>query len=111
MIGLAAFIQIWVGCSSVPQVVSAGPDTFIVSNSGGIYTQNSGPIREEVFRIANQYCTERGLVMVPINVDERPYVLGRNTASITLTFRALKPADAKNTKFEPRSVQKANSYQ
>ena len=88
-----------IGCAS-PQVVSAGPDTYIVADSGGIYTQNSGPIRAEVFRIANQFCETNGLVMLPIAVDERPYVLGHNTASVKLTFRAVSPKDAKNWKEE-----------
>jgi hypothetical protein len=78
----------------LPEVVSAGKDTFIVSHSGGIYTQNSGPIRADVFRAANEYCARKGLVMVPIAVDERPYVLGRNTASVRLTFLAVSAAEA-----------------
>lgn len=57
---------IWVlffmgGCASVPEVASAGKDTYIVSRSGGIYTQDSGPIRADVFRAANDYCAQRSL--------------------------------------------------
>src|SRR5688572_4420327 len=82
------------GCANMPEVVPAGKDTFIVSHSGGIYTQNSGPIRADVFRAANDHCKQRGLVMVPVAVEERPYVLGRNTASVKLTFRALSQREA-----------------
>lgn len=34
--------------------------------------------------------------MIPIAVDERPYVLGKNTASVKLTFRAVSPSEAES---------------
>lgn len=75
-------------CSSMnPRVISAGPGQYIVGSSGGIYTQNIAPIRERVYTAANQYCASNHMVMIPVKVDERPYVLGHNTCAVTLTFK------------------------
>jgi hypothetical protein len=60
-----------------------------------MYSQDIAPVRADVFRAANQFCVTRGLVMVPVNVDERPYQLGGHTASVKLTFRAITAAEAK----------------
>ena len=76
------------------QIISAGPNTYIASSGGGIYTSDSGAVRESVYKAANDFCASRGLVMVPVAERERPYVLGRNTASVTLTFKALPKEEA-----------------
>lgn len=79
------------GCAA--EIVPAGPDTYTVSASGGIYTQSSAGSRAKAYKAANDYCVKRGLVMVPVSVDERQYELGRHTANFTLIFRALPPGD------------------
>lgn len=76
------------------QIISAGPDTYIASSGGGIYTSDSGAVRESVYKAANAFCASKGLVMVPISERERPYVLGHNTANVTLTFKALSKEQA-----------------
>jgi hypothetical protein len=74
------------GCGSVSKVLRAGKDTYIVSAGGGMYEQNPSSIREEVYEKANAHCDRMGRSMEPIATDERPYRLGRHTASIALTF-------------------------
>jgi hypothetical protein len=82
-----------IGCAG-PQVVPAGPDTYSVSAGGGLgWTPSSAPVRAKVYQAANDYCTKRGLIMVPISVDQRPGQIGRHTASMELVFRALPPGD------------------
>jgi hypothetical protein len=74
------------GCGSMSNVVSAGTDTYMVSAGGGMYEQNPSGIRQEVYEAANTHCAGMHKTMEPVSTDERPYVLGRNTASISLTF-------------------------
>lgn len=83
----------FVGCARL-EVVPAGPDTYSVSAGGGLgWTPSSAPVRAKVYKAANDYCVKRGLVMVPVSVDERPGEMGRHTASMELVFRALRPGD------------------
>ena len=90
--GLAAVLGM-AGCAT-PEVVGAGPQTYTVSAGGGLgWTPASGPQRTKVFKVANAYCAQRGLVMVPVSLDERPGEIGRHTAGVTLLFRGLRPGD------------------
>jgi len=80
------------GCAL--EVVPAGPDTYTVAGGGGLgFTPASGPVRARVYKTANTWCAARGLVMVPVAIDERPGEMGRHTAQVELTFRALRPGD------------------
>ena len=73
-------------CSGMSKVVAAGKDTYMVSAGGGMYEQNPSGIRQKVYDAANAHCASMHKSMEPVATDERPYVLGRNTASISLTF-------------------------
>ena len=56
------------GCAS-SDVISAGPDTYMVSASGvGFATAG---VREAVYKKANDFCAARGLVMVPVSLKVR----------------------------------------
>lgn len=82
-----------VGCAS-PKVVPAGPDTYSISIGGGMrFPRSSSGLRERAFQTASDFCAARGLVMVPVSVDQKPPMIGRSTASIDLVFRALPPGD------------------
>jgi len=48
--------------------------------------QNPSGIRQQVYEAANAHCAGMRKTMEPVTTDERPYVLGRDTASISLTF-------------------------
>ena len=52
-----------------------------------------GECSRQVYALANKFCEERGLVMVPLSMDVKEGVTGRNAPSATLVFRALKPGD------------------
>ena len=84
------------GCTlTVPHgIISAGPSTYIASSGGGPYTQDSGAVRQSAYKAANEFCATKGLVMVPVSEREQPYHLGRSTASISLTFKALTKEEA-----------------
>jgi hypothetical protein len=84
-----AVLTLLSGCGGMSKVVRAGPDTYMVSSGGGMYEQNPSGIRQEVYEAANAHCDKMGKKMEPVNVDERPYALGRHTASISLTFKCI----------------------
>jgi hypothetical protein len=86
---LVATVTLLSGCGGMSKVVRAGADTYLVSSGGGMYEQNPSGIREEVYEAANAHCDRMAKKMEPIKVDERPYALGRHTASIALTFKCI----------------------
>lgn len=88
-IALLATAILLAACGSMSKVVRAGADTYMVSSGGGMYEQNPSGIREEVYEAANTHCDAMGKKMEPVKVDERPYALGRHTASVALTFKCL----------------------
>jgi hypothetical protein len=83
---LIAATALLASCGGMSRVVSAGKDTYMVSAGGGMYKQNPSGIRQKVYDAANAHCASMHKTMEPVTTDERPYVLGRNTASISLTF-------------------------
>jgi hypothetical protein len=86
---LLATVTLLSGCGGMSKVLRAGADTYMVSSGGGMYEQNPSGIREEVYEAANAHCDGMGKKMEPVKVDERPYALGRHTASIALTFKCI----------------------
>jgi hypothetical protein len=82
------------GCAWSPRVVPAGPQTYTVTAEEGLkWNTATVPARELVFDAANEYCTKRKLVMVPVSLDVRPGEIGVRLASADLVFRALPPGD------------------
>jgi hypothetical protein len=83
-------------CSlTVPhQIVSAGPGVYLASAGGGPYTMDVGSVRESAYKAANDFCTRKGLVMVPVEETERSWAFARHTSSFTLRFRALPKEEA-----------------
>jgi len=90
-ITLFSLILLITGCAS-PGVIPAGPDTFTVT-SGTSAGFSSANVRAEVYLLANKFCEERGLIMVPVSMDAREGALGRHPPSATLVFKALSPGD------------------
>lgn len=78
------------GCVS-SGVIPSGPDTYMVSASGAGFA--TAGVRETVYEKANEFCKERGLVMVPVSFKAREGEFGRRPPSADLIFRALKPGD------------------
>lgn len=74
-------------CGGMSKVVRTGADTFMVSSGGHMYEQNPSGIRQEVYEAANTHCASLGKTVETVRVNERPYALGRHTASIELEFR------------------------
>ena len=81
------FAVVLTGCGSTSEVVRAGPDTYMISSGGGLYEQNPSGIRQEVYSQANEHCDAMGKTMIPVDINERQYQLGKHTASVSLTFK------------------------
>lgn len=78
------------GCTT-SNVIPTGPDTFMITSSGVGFS--TAEVRENVFYAANEYCANRGLVMVPVSFKATPGEYGRHPPSADLIFRALKSGD------------------
>lgn len=89
VLAVLAACALSVGCAT--SVTPAGPDTYMVSASGAGFS--SGAERARAYRIANEWCAKRGLVMVPVSMDSRDGEYGRKAPSADLVFRALPPGD------------------
>jgi len=87
---ILSLVLFFAGCVS-SDVISAGPDTYMVSASGAGFA--TAGVREVVYKKANDFCAAKGLVMVPVSFKAKPGELGRSAPSADLTFRALKPGD------------------
>ena len=72
-------------------VLPCGPDTYTIT-SGGAGFSDAG-VRTRVLTKANDFCTQRGLVMVPVSMDSERGVYGKKAPNATLVFRALRPGD------------------
>lgn len=74
------------GCGA-SEVVRAGPGTYMVSEGGGVWTQDPTGLRMDVYKKANKFCDAKGKTMKPVHVKERPYSLAHHTAAVQLTFK------------------------
>ena len=76
---------------STSDVIPFGPNTYTVSSSGAGF--GTGSVRAHVIGAANDFCSKRGLVMVPVSLKTRQGIYGQQPPSADLVFRALKPGD------------------
>jgi hypothetical protein len=83
-------VTILSGCGA--SVVPAGPDTYMISTTEIGLTQG-GRAKAEAYRKADEWCRARGLVMVPIAVDQHSAEPFGRYGGAELTFRALQPGD------------------
>ncbi len=82
---------LWLVSCATSNVISCGPDTFMVTSSGAGF--DTGSVRENCFKKANDFCEERDLVMMPVAIDVQGGELGKRPPTAELTFRALRQGD------------------
>ena len=78
------------GCAS--NVVPAGPQTYMISTTEVGLTQG-GRAKAAAYRKADEWCRKRGLVMVPVSVDQHSAEFMGRYGGAELVFRALPPGD------------------
>ena len=88
MISLAVLLA--TGCAT-NDIVPAGPGGAFLITRGG-WPQMSGLAAEAAcFRDANHFCTNQGLVMIPVSTNLIDGQVFAHSASCSLTFKAVKP--------------------
>ena len=86
---LAAIAALIGGCAGVTNVVSTGPDTYMVA-SHGVMSFSFGPAQKaKAFQEADKFCRTHGRQMQPINSSETPGGFGK-IASGEVEFRCIK---------------------
>lgn len=57
------------GCASTGTdgVVEIGPNTYMLGGLGGFTDFSSSAVKARYFKQASQFCTEKGMTMIPLN--------------------------------------------
>ena len=75
-------------------VYPIGPDTYMVSHTGGSGFESQGRLRSGALKEAGEYCSEMGrAVKVDLIEGEPTGPRGYPHASVTVTFLCLPPSD------------------
>jgi hypothetical protein len=80
---------IFTACTSYvkPEITPAGPNTYLLSRASKVMGWgNLGQMKEEVYRLANEFAQSKEKVMVPISTNEAPVAFGKY-AFFELRFR------------------------
>ena len=80
------------GCAGVTDVVSTGPDTYMIASHSTMGWSSGGAQKAKAFQEANDSCKNLGKQMQPINTNETAGGFGK-IASGEVEFRCLKPED------------------
>lgn len=83
------------------KVTPCGPNTYTVSGLGVGFSD--GGTRTRTLEAANKFCEERGLVMVPIDIDSRRGEYMRSEPTTNLVFKAVKPGDPAIRDYQART--------
>ena len=84
VIGSALF-----GCASVTDVVSTGPETYMVAAEGVLGNSSSGKQAFKAQEQAAAFCSAKGLQVETISSQEAPGGFGK-VASATVNFKCIK---------------------
>jgi len=74
------------GCAS--NIVPAGKDTYMIHH-GGWPAMNGFACEADCYRDANEFCKERGLVMVPVSTETIDGKVFAHNASSKLIFKSV----------------------
>jgi len=80
------------GCAT-HHIVPAGKDTYMI-NRGGWPHMSGFAVESQCYRDANQFCIQRGLVMVPVSTTTVDGKLFCNNASSQIIFKAVAATNA-----------------
>ena len=81
------------GCAGVTDVVSTGPDTYMVASHGVMGWSSGGAQKAKAFQKADAFCKSLGKHLLPISTNETPGGGFGKIASGEVYFRCLKPDD------------------
>ena len=88
---LSLICLVLASCSS--GVVQTGPGTYMMSGSKpGLI--GAGAVKADLYAKAGDWCSQRGLAMVPLDSKGSDAVFGGNWANAEIHFRAVPPSEA-----------------
>ena len=87
-----AAVALVAGCAGVTNVVSTGPDTYMVASHGVMGWSSGGAQKAKAFQEADAFCKSLGKKLLPIATNESPGGFGMIAAG-EVHFRCLKPDD------------------
>lgn len=97
-----------IGCATTTDVVPMGPDTYMISASAPGARKSGSVLKASLYKQADEWCRERGLVMVPVSEQSANSTGIGSGASAEVVFRAVKPGDPEirrtNLKRSPDTV-------
>ena len=88
-----AAVSLVAGCAGVTDVVSTGPDTYIVASHGVMGWSSGGAQKAKAFQEANDYCKNLGKQMQPIKTTDTGGGGFGQIAAGEVEFRCLKTDD------------------
>ena len=77
------------GCAGITDVVSTGPDTYLIASHGTMGWSSGGAQKAKAFKEASDYCKKLGKQMHPINASETAGGFGKIAAG-EVEFRCIK---------------------
>lgn len=72
-----------------------GKDTYMMSKNGTAIAVGSN-LKAELYREADAWCRQQGLVMVPVSESQKDGIAGVRLGSAEIVFRAVKADDIEN---------------
>jgi hypothetical protein len=87
-----AVVFLVTACAGITDVVSTGPDTYMVASHSTMGWSSAGAQKAKAFQEANDYCKNLGKQMLPVSTNETAGGFGK-IASGEVEFRCLKPDD------------------
>lgn len=58
-------------CATGTEVTEIGPNTYMVGGLGGAFDYSATQVKAKYFKEAAQYCSGKGMTMVPLNSSGR----------------------------------------
>lgn len=93
MIALALALPL-AGCAASSGIIPAGPNTYMLTERFAVVRGGSMEAQRVAMQEANEYCSQKGRVLVPNAADVLPGMMDRKVSTgYTVTFRCLRPDD------------------
>lgn len=86
-------VSLVAGCAGVTNVVSTGPDTYMIASHGVMGWSSGSAQKAKAFQEADAFCKSLGKQLQPISTNETPGGGFGQIASGEVQFRCLKPDD------------------
>jgi hypothetical protein len=90
---LAASLGSLGGCGTDTDIVSIGPDMYMLGRLGGMTDYSGSKVKARLYAEASEFCTQKGRAIYPLNSTGQDASI-YTYASAEVQFRCLKPDDS-----------------